>query len=43
MLEKDKDLVDIGDVLALNPIYFDFDKSNIRPDAKVELDKVIAY
>lgn len=42
MLEKDKDLVDIGDVLALNPIYFDFDKSNIRPDAKVELDKVIA-
>jgi len=26
----------------LNPIYFDFDKSFIRPDAEIELQKVIA-
>ncbi len=25
----------------LNPIYFDLDKSNIRPDAQIELEKVI--
>lgn len=38
--------VEIGDDLAkildLNPIYFDFNKYNIRPDAAVELEKVIA-
>ncbi|ASS49687.1 MAG: hypothetical protein A3D31_08905 [Candidatus Fluviicola riflensis] len=28
--------------LSLNPIYFDYDKSDIRPDAAAELDKVIA-
>ncbi len=33
---------DLGKVLNLNPIYFDFDKSNIRYDASVELAKVIA-
>ncbi len=33
----------IGELLALNPIYFDFDKSNIRPDAAIELDKVVEY
>ncbi|MEL4308955.1 OmpA family protein [Joostella sp. CR20] len=32
---------DLGKVLKLNPIYFDFDKSNIRPDAEIELQKVI--
>ncbi|SDX96659.1 Outer membrane protein OmpA [Lutibacter oricola] len=26
--------------VRINPIYFDFDKSNIRPDAALELDKV---
>ena len=36
-------LKNIEDILALNPIYFDFDKSNIRPDAAVELDKVVVY
>jgi outer membrane protein OmpA-like peptidoglycan-associated protein len=34
-----------GDDLAkhfdINPIYFDFDKSNIRPDAAIELDKIV--
>ena len=29
-------------IVNINPIYFDFDKANIRPDAKVELDKVVA-
>ncbi|WP_010522056.1 OmpA family protein [Aquimarina agarivorans] len=33
---------DLGKVLNLNPIYFDFDKYNIRNDASVELAKVIA-
>ena len=37
--------VEIGDDLAkilnLNPIYFDFDKFDIRPDAAAELQKVI--
>ena len=28
-------------VVKINPIYFDFDKSNIRQDAEVELNKVI--
>lgn len=33
---------DLTNILELNPIYFDFDKSNIRPDAALELEKVIA-
>lgn len=33
---------DLAKVLQLNPIYFDFDKDFIRPDAEVELQKVIA-
>jgi len=28
-------------VININPIYFDFDKHNIRPDAALELDKVV--
>jgi outer membrane protein OmpA-like peptidoglycan-associated protein len=31
----------IEDVIVLNPIYFDFDKHNIRQDAAFELDKVV--
>ena len=34
---------DIAEVLQLETIYFDFDKSNIRPDAEIELQKVIAF
>lgn len=38
------DLVAGGDLAdLLNPIYFDLDKSNIRPDAARELDQVVAY
>ena len=44
-LEKARVEVKKGDdlfkVLKLNPIYFDFDKSNIRPDAAAELAKVV--
>ncbi|AUC75562.1 OmpA family protein [Olleya sp. Bg11-27] len=35
--------MDLVEVLNLKPIYFDFDKSNIRPDAELELKKVIDY
>jgi len=33
---------DLFKTLNLNPIYFDLDKSNIRPDAAAELAKVLA-
>lgn len=32
---------DIGKILKINPIYFDLNKSNIRPDAAVELAKIV--
>lgn len=32
---------DIAEVIKINPIYFDLDKSNIRPDAALELDKIV--
>ncbi len=34
---------DLFKLLDLKPIYFDYDKSNIRKDAQVELQKVIDY
>lgn len=34
---------DIGKILDLNPIYFNFDKYDIRPDAEIELAKVLVY
>lgn len=33
---------DLGCKLNLQPIYFDFDKSNIRKDAEIELAKILA-
>ena len=33
---------DLAKILQLQPIYFDLDKSFIRPDAEIELQKVIA-
>ena len=33
--------VDLADIIEINPIYFDFDKANIRPDAALELDKIV--
>lgn len=32
---------DIGKLISINPIYFDLSKWNIRPDASVELDKIV--
>ena len=32
---------DVSDLIKINPIYFDFGKSLIRPDAAVELNKII--
>lgn len=34
---------DLNEVLDLTTIYFDFDKDNIRPDAQVELQKILKY
>ncbi|OIQ23076.1 OmpA family protein [Lacinutrix sp. MedPE-SW] len=46
-LTPEKQAAEVGTdlfvLLNLNPIYFDFDKSYIRPDAQVELQKVINY
>jgi outer membrane protein OmpA-like peptidoglycan-associated protein len=42
VLDKEEFIVERGKCLIkINPIYFDFDKSNIRPDAEIELQKVI--
>lgn len=32
---------DIGTLIEIPPIYFDLDKSKIRPDAAIELDKIV--
>jgi len=32
---------DLGKKFQINPIYFDYDKYNIRPDASIELEKII--
>ena len=32
---------DIGKLININPIYFDVNKFNIRPDAATELDKIV--
>lgn len=32
---------DLGCILDLEPIYFDLNKANIRPDAEIELNKVL--
>jgi len=40
----DEGIVEINgkDFIKIDPIYFDLDKSKIRPDASIELEKVIA-
>lgn len=32
---------DLSKLIEINPIYFDLNKSNIRPDAALELDKIV--
>ena len=33
--------IDLASIIEINPIYFDFDKYDIRPDAEVELKKIV--
>ena len=33
--------MDIGKIIHINPIYFDINKSTIRKDASIELDKIV--
>ena len=33
---------DLNEMIAINPIYFDLGKWNIRPDAAIELDKIVS-
>ncbi|MBZ5857660.1 OmpA family protein [Flavihumibacter profundi] len=33
--------IEIGQVVRLNNVFFDFDKSNLRPESFVELDRVV--
>lgn len=40
-LEKIKLGQDLSKMIDINPIYFDVGKANIRPDAAVELDKIV--
>lgn len=35
--------VEVKEVVVLRNIYFDFDKADIRPDAALELDKILAF
>jgi len=41
MMTKMEIGADLGAIVAINPIYFDYNKSDIRSDAKVELDKIV--
>ncbi len=41
LLQKAEIGSDLTVTLKLNPIYFDLDKSNIRPNAAIELDKIV--
>jgi len=43
MFVEAREKVEISDFIELDPIYYDFAKWNIRPDAAKELDKVIAF
>ncbi|MFN5032315.1 MAG: OmpA family protein, partial [Flavobacteriia bacterium] len=41
LLEKIDLGIDLAKTLNLKPIYFDLNKWNIRPDAKIELNKIV--
>ncbi|MGJ8661660.1 MAG: OmpA family protein, partial [Bacteroidota bacterium] len=40
-LTLDKEVKDLAELISINPINFDLNKSTIRSDAKVELDKIV--
>jgi outer membrane protein OmpA-like peptidoglycan-associated protein len=41
IVEKIQEAADLGKILKLDPIYFDYGKYNIRPDAEIELAKIV--
>jgi outer membrane protein OmpA-like peptidoglycan-associated protein len=41
-VEEEVDKVQVGKVFVLENIFYDLDKSNIRPDAAIELNKLVA-
>lgn len=41
MMEPIEEVVIVEDKIILNKIFFDLDKSNIRPDAALELDRLV--
>lgn len=41
LLSKAEVGIDVGTIFKLNPIYFDLDKADIRPDTAMELDKIV--
>lgn len=41
LLNKVEVGIDLADIFELNPIYFDLNKSDIRPDAAIELNKIV--
>lgn len=34
-------VTDLADIIKINPIYFDYNQAYIRPDAAIELDKIV--
>ncbi len=41
-LSMDPEVDDLAELIDINPINFDLNKYNIRPDAAIELDKIVA-
>lgn len=41
-LSMDPEVDDLAELVDINPINFDLNKYNIRPDAAIELDKIVA-
>lgn len=41
LIDKPEVGKDIAEVFEIQPIYFDLDKSDIRPDAEIELNKIV--
>lgn len=42
-LDKSKVGLELTDIVQINPIYFDLDQSKIRPDAEIELNKIVRF
>jgi len=42
-LDRNKVGLELTDIVQINPIYFDLDESKIRPDAEIELNKIVKF